>query len=120
MENKKTNRGKGLCLIFILVFCSLYIIGKCSKGSTHESAKPWEDCFSKWDGSHIELVREVKALMNDPGSFEHVETLYSLQGDKMILTMKFRGKNAFGGVITNTARAESNMSCQILGRVIIQ
>lgn len=33
--------------------------------------------FSAWDGSHIALTRMIKESMNDPKSFEHVETKYS-------------------------------------------
>lgn len=63
--------------------------------------------FSAWDGSHVELVKQVKEAMNDPHSFEHVDTTYIEDNDYKTLTiqMKYRGKNGFGGVITNTVSA---------------
>lgn len=62
-------------------------------------------CLSPWNGSHREFVKLVKDRMNDPDSFEHVETRVTpVQGDgKHIITMQFRGRNAFGGIVKNTA-----------------
>lgn len=65
--------------------------------------------FSAWDGSNKNLVASVKEVMNDPESFEHVETRFREQGDSLFLIMKFRGKNAFGGVITNTVTCFSDL-----------
>jgi hypothetical protein len=74
--------------------------------------------FRLWDGSHSRLVKFVKENMNDPKSFEHVETTYlviSTQeqldligkgkiGD-LYVHMKFRGANAFGGTILSEVEA---------------
>jgi hypothetical protein len=59
--------------------------------------------FSAWDGSHRKLVEAVKKRMHNPRSFEHVETRYGVVGDELVVTMEFRGTNAFGGVVRNTA-----------------
>jgi len=64
-----------------------------------------DDQFSPWNGSHYGVVRLVKAAMNDPGSFQHVETRYWDQGDHLIVNMTFRGKNAFGAVVVSTVKA---------------
>lgn len=74
--------------------------------------------FSVWDGSHRELVSLVKDNMNDPKSFEHVETKYLvLQTQEQVDTvgqgkigdlyiyMKFRGANAFGAIILSEVEA---------------
>lgn len=68
-----------------------------------------ESGFSAWDGSHRELVRRVKRDMNDPNSFEHVETKYGDRGDYLIVEMRFRGRNAFGGMVVNTVRARCSL-----------
>jgi hypothetical protein len=70
--------------------------------------------FNEWDGSHINLVKLVKDNMNDPGSFEHVETKYWDNGDYLVLEMKYRGKNAFGGIVTQSIRAKSDLQGTIL------
>jgi len=43
--------------------------------------------------------------MNDPSSFEHVDTQYRDDGETLFLLMTFRGKNAFGGMVVNTVTA---------------
>lgn len=64
--------------------------------------------FSGWDGSHIKSVAAIKRAMHDASSFKHVETMSRLSrdGDAMwlMVTTRFRGTNAFGGVVTSTAR----------------
>lgn len=61
--------------------------------------------FSEWDGSHPAVVEAVKRQMHDPSSFKHVETTAKGSGDTIIVSMTYRGTNAFGGVVTNQAVA---------------
>lgn len=68
-----------------------------------------EKQFSAWDGSHIKLTRMVKDSMNDPDSYEHVETKYWDMKDYLVITTTFRGKNAFGGVVKNTVKAKVSL-----------
>jgi|GEM_PF-2009401 len=70
--------------------------------------------FSAWDGSHINLKRVVKANMNDPKSFDHVETTYSDKGDYLLIYMKFRGKNAFGAKVIQTVTAKADIEGNII------
>ena len=70
--------------------------------------------FSAWNGSHLELTKYIKTIMNDPKSYEHVKTTYSDQGDSLIVRATFRGKNAFGGVVVNWISAK----CSIDGTII--
>ncbi len=50
-----------------------------------------ESQFHPWDGSHINLERYTKSIMNDPDSFEHVKTYYQDKGSYLIVSMSFRG-----------------------------
>lgn len=59
--------------------------------------------FSAWDGSCYILEKFIKNNMNDPDSYKHVETRYIEKGDYLIVRTKYRGKNAFGGTVTNHA-----------------
>lgn len=68
-----------------------------------------EKQFSAWDGSHIKLTRLIKDSMNDPDSYEHVETKYWDMKDHLIINATFRGKNAFGGVVKNTVKAKVSL-----------
>lgn len=74
-----------------------------------------KNCISSWDGSHTKLKRLIKENMNDPDSFEHVETLYKLYLGYAIVVMKFRGKNAFNATIVNSVTAKVSLEdCSVL------
>lgn len=66
--------------------------------------------FSAWDGAHIKLERMVKKSMNDPSSYEHVETVYWDRQDHLVIKTTFRGKNAFGGVVVNWVKAKVDIN----------
>jgi len=68
-----------------------------------------EKQFSAWDGSHIKLLRLIKDSMNDPDSYEHIETKYWDMKDHIIVNTIFRGKNAFGGVVKTTVKAKVSL-----------
>jgi tetratricopeptide (TPR) repeat protein len=70
--------------------------------------------FSSWDGAHHNLTRLIKKSMNDPKSFEHIETLYWDMGDHLVVLEKFRGKNAFGGYVRNYVKAKVSYEGEIL------
>lgn len=70
--------------------------------------------FSSWDGSHRELTKVIKESMNDPKSYDHVETNYWDMGDHLVVRTTFRGKNAFGGVVKNSVRAKTDLDGNVL------
>ena len=79
-----------------------------------------EECFNPWDGSHVELTKMIKESMNDPDSYEHIQTtytdigLYSDVNDRINIKMSFRGKNAFGGIVKQTVYAVTDLNCNII------
>ena len=70
--------------------------------------------FSVWNGSHKGVTSAIKRSMNDPDSYKHVDTRYVDKGDHIMVYTSFRGKNAFGGVVTNAAIAKVDMNGNIL------
>jgi multidrug efflux pump subunit AcrA (membrane-fusion protein) len=72
-----------------------------------------KSAFSFWDGSHIKLTQKIKDEINDPGSYEHIKTRYIDTDDHLIVITEFRARNAFGGVVKYTARAEVTLSGRI-------
>jgi len=70
--------------------------------------------FSGWDGSHRGLEEYIKDHMNDPDSYKHVETEYWDRKDYLIVKTIFRGKNAFGGTVTNTIMAKVDMNGNVI------
>lgn len=73
-----------------------------------------ESQFSGWSGSHTVLEKTIISTMNDPDSYEHVETRYGDKGDYLIISTKFRGKNKFGGVITQVVTAKVDLNGNII------
>jgi hypothetical protein len=73
-----------------------------------------EKHFSAWDGSHRGLTKVIKESMNDPDSYDHVETRYGDKGDHLIVRTTFRGKNAFGGVVKNTVVAKVDLDGNVI------
>lgn len=71
--------------------------------------------LSSWDGSHIQLTALIKQSMNDPKSFEFdsIEVNYD-GGDYLVITEKFRGKNAFGGVMPAWVKAKVDLDGNVL------
>lgn len=76
-----------------------------------------ENFLSGWDGSNKELVNLVKSGMNDPKSFEHVETRFIDNGDSLKLYMTFRGKNAFNATVTNKVSADLKKTTRTLSNI---
>ncbi|MDH5184881.1 MAG: hypothetical protein OEX12_13445 [Gammaproteobacteria bacterium] len=76
--------------------------------------KQLEMQFSAWDGSHIALERHIKKNMNDPDSYEHVETGYWDRGDHLVVSTTFRGRNAYGGMVKNTLKAKVTLDGKII------
>lgn len=52
--------------------------------------------------------------MNDPDSYEHVETVQLDKGDYIIVKTTFRGKNAFGGIVKNWVMAKTDLNGNII------
>jgi hypothetical protein len=73
--------------------------------------------LSDVDGSLPTLVTYVKKQMENPNSFEHVETGWMDKGDFLQVRMIYRGENMYGAIVTNTIVAECSRSGKVL-RVI--
>ncbi|MBC23617.1 MAG: hypothetical protein CMJ32_06845 [Phycisphaerae bacterium] len=107
--------------VFVLGFLILLAVGSMdsssnSKPKTQEELRKerLSDGFSGWGGSHLALAKLIKAGMNNPESYDHVETVYWDNGDHLIVKTTFRGTNAFGGVVTNWVRAKTDLDGNVL------
>jgi len=84
------------------------------KRTTEERKKKLGLQFSVWDGSHRTLEKLIKATMNDPRSYEHVETVYWDMEEHLIVRTTFRGKNIYGGVVPNWVKAKIDLDGNII------
>jgi hypothetical protein len=75
-----------------------------------------EKHFFSYDGSHMNLERYIKKNMNDPNSYEHVETTFNIpgKGDFYYVFSTYRGNNAFGGKIVDNIKAKADMNGNII------
>jgi Na+-transporting methylmalonyl-CoA/oxaloacetate decarboxylase gamma subunit len=76
----------------------------------------YKKCFSPWDGSHTNLKYYIEDNMNDPDSFEHVETVYYDYTAHLIVETTFRGNNQFGALVKNTVKAQvtADSKCTVI------
>ncbi|MHA8077843.1 hypothetical protein [Aquirufa antheringensis] len=109
MENTENKLGcKGWIGLFLLIglIGSLLSSGDDSKTTEKKSVpqtneEKVNELQNGYDGSFPSVVKFVKNSMNDPDSFEHVESRTGYyEKESFIVSMKYRGKNPFGGVIT--------------------
>ena len=58
--------------------------------------------------------------MNDPKSFEHVNTTYVMTNDGYaIINMVYRGRNALGGIVTESIKAKIDpLDCSIIQIIV--
>lgn len=122
VKRKPRQYGCGSLILLLLLagfLISLFAGG--NKTTTHQPTTKAElrlerikKGFSPWDGSHIGLERAIKHAMNDPKSYEHVETRYIDKGDYLIVTTTFRGKNALGGIVVNRWTAKADPDGKVL------
>jgi len=73
-----------------------------------------EKLLSPWDGSCKSLTALIKESMDDPGSYEHVDTKYWDMRDHIVVMTTFRGKNAFGGVVKNWVKAKVDLNGKVI------
>ena len=115
----------GIIILFLLIIigAAVFAPGKEETPKTPEQIemeraearkKDLQRHFSAWDGSHNGLTRYIKDAMNDPGSYEHVKTVYWDRKDHLVVMTTFRGKNAFGGVVKNSVKAKVDLAGNVL------
>jgi hypothetical protein len=104
-----------LTAVFTLIIFIMFLGLFCGENEPAKELTPIEKCFSQWDGSAPTLTQEIKKYMNDPGSFEHIETRFRAEENIAILHTQYRGKNAFGGVVPAEMWAEMYIpDCSII------
>lgn len=120
---KKRRPIRTVIRLFIVAIVAIVIVGITSvSGEGKENrvereptrTEIVEEAFSSLNGAHIQLQRYIKSQMNDPKSYEHVETKYVDNGDYITVHSTFRGKNAFGGVVVNSVLANCSVDGEIL------
>lgn len=125
-EKNKTNSNALKWILILMAFSAVFSSLQGNKGAetstqtasldtpevTHK--KRIESGFSAWDGSHRQLTKIIKKSMNDPDSYDHVETTYKDTGKDLLIITKYRGKNGFGGVVINSLKAKADYDGNVI------
>lgn len=105
--------GLDVSYVFNVDTDKILFTGK-GKSAAEYVKKEVEKGFSRWDGSHRELTKEIKSLMNDPDSYEHIDTGYLTFKKYIEVETKFRGTNAYGAVVQDKVRARVDYNGEVL------
>jgi len=109
-KKRKGSSASDAIALLVLIPGTIWLVSECQDPGTVAQGPARQEsldrAFSAWDGEHREVARAIQERMNDPTSYEHVETNVYDAGDVLVLTTKVRGTNAFGAVVTETYRDE--------------
>tara|TARA_R110000744_G_scaffold31407_1_gene73868 strand:+ start:403 stop:843 length:441 start_codon:yes stop_codon:yes gene_type:complete len=137
MKNKVNKKQLVGCLIpiFLMFFLFLYILfsepykgyeqadveqmagelsisedsAKVLLSANYKRERQIKNQFSGYDNSHLSLTKHIKSNLKDPESFQHISTQFSDNGSHLIVLMKYRAKNSFGGYVVNSAKAKTSL-----------
>ncbi|EKT3964512.1 hypothetical protein AAIP55_001994 [Flavobacterium psychrophilum] len=70
--------------------------------------------FAGFSGANRYVEDYIKENMNDPDSYEHIQTTYTDKGSYIIVYTKFRGTNSFGAKIIQVATAKVDINGNVL------
>lgn len=76
--------------------------------------KKIESQFSAWDGSHRNLEKLIKENLNDPGSYEHLETNYWDMDTAIVVRTEYTAKNAYGGRVRGAVKARYDLEGNLI------
>jgi hypothetical protein len=120
-SNQPTAAPAVATIVTLVLFGTFFVwcTGVCSSSDrssprTLTRQEKLEQQFDPWDGSHIKLKEIIKSNMNDPNSFEHVDTIYRDHGDYIYIRTDYRGKNVFGGVVPGWMSAEFDIDGNLI------
>jgi len=106
-----------IAAVALIVTCVVVVMGGSESSDAdkaEEKRKGWH-CLSAWDGNHSGLEDLVRIVIKDPNSMETIQTRIipvDVNGNHRI-TMEFRSRNSFGGMVVNTATGSvDNDTCE--------
>lgn len=73
-----------------------------------------ESGFSPWSGAHRKLEYAIKKSMHNPDSYDHVETKFWDMKDHLIVLTRYRGTNAFGGIVLSSVKAKVSIDGDLI------
>jgi hypothetical protein len=100
--------------IGIIIFIGFFLLVHFKTREVDEPTNPLYAQFSSFDGSHRKVERFVKAMLKDPGSYQHVDTRFIDMKDYLLVTTTYRATNSFNAVMTETHTFKTNLAGDVL------
>jgi len=106
-----------IAAVALIVTCVVAVMGgsESSDADKAEEKRKGCHCLSVWDANHSGLEDLVRIVIKDPNSMETIQTRITpvdVNGNHRI-TMEFRSRNSFGGMVVNTATSSmDNDTCE--------
>lgn len=106
MKNSSSTGQKAFgCLFLSIIFIVFFVLFFTGNNEPEEPLTPEQiaqkqisDQFN-YDGMHFTVAYMVQDNLNDPDSFEHIETVYEEKKDHLLILMKYRASNVFNAKI---------------------
>jgi hypothetical protein len=73
-----------------------------------------DDCFSKFDWSHIHLKRWISPVLKDADSYDHIKTTYNIVWERANVMSYIKAKNSFWAYITQWYTYKTDINCNII------
>lgn len=70
--------------------------------------------FNPMDGGHYRLERLIKQNLNDPDSYQHDQTRYTIGDESLTVYTSYRARNAFGGMVREEVVARVDMQGNVI------
>ena len=100
----------------IFMFMGIFSSTNDNATSSNDNTLPTqiEEQFSPWDGSHRGLEKLIIESLNDPDSYEHIESSFAKDGDTIRVKTSYRARNGYGGMVTAYVLARYTNSGEIV------
>lgn len=113
IKKRKKNLLIGFA-VFVLLISGLIYISSSGEERPPTRQEKINELFSVFDGSHRNLEKIIIDNLNDPDSYEHIETQYNDNDTSLVIQTTYTAKNALGGTVKKVIVAESDT----LGNII--
>ena len=106
--------------IIAVTIVVVFTLDQCFNESTQVVKNDDDEYLRYFNSKRSDFANAVKEKLNDPKSFEFVETKFRDNKDGTIsLIMEFRANNEFGGTVTTKATGEFSKSTKKIKNVEI-
>jgi hypothetical protein len=105
MKAKKLTKNQIIILLSIVLFGIIMIVQQENETPAGKRKKEIASQFSPFNGECYKLTELIKSNMNDPNSYENLETKFWDIDTAILVNQSYTGKNKFGGRVRGFVKA---------------